>query len=203
MRPQGSHSPRHRHSAAARRRRAAAAPSGQPVWYDPPSPPTPPRRRRAAAPVPAVPATENAHCARPAPPADDGRRDRPVLGGEQGRRYDGQRRVQDPRDEAPTAPSRPPSARGRARLNLRVASPHAKIGNEGGARSSARLSEEHERLCELDRIARQQRLEAEAERDGSRRSGAARRRAALHQGQRITSIGEGRRGSSCPPRRRL
>ena len=67
--------------------------------------PTPGRRRppppRRGSPRPSVvPSTltdQDAHRkGRPAArAADDGRRDRPVLGGEQGRRYDGQRGVQD------------------------------------------------------------------------------------------------------------
>ena len=81
-----------------------------------------------------------------------------------------------------------------------VASPHAKIGNEGRSEEQREaLRREHERLCELDRIARQQRLEAEAERDRieeeRRRRDAAR---PLHQGQRITNRGRTRQLVSAP-----
>ena len=71
------------------------------------------------------------------------------------------------RDEAPTAPSRPLKRTGSGEVEFEiVASPHAKIGNEGRSEEQREaLRREHERLCELDRIARQQRLEAEAERD--------------------------------------
>ena len=96
------------------------------------------------------------------------------------------------RDEAPTAPSRPLKRTGSGEVEFEiVASPHAKIGNEGRSEEQREaLRREHERLCELDRIARQQRLEAEAERDRieeeRRRLDAAR---PLHQGQRITNRG--------------
>ena len=96
------------------------------------------------------------------------------------------------RDEAPTAPSRPLKRTGSGEVEFEiVASPHAKIGNEGRSEEQREaLRREHERLCELDRIARQQRLEAEAERDRieeeRRRRDAAR---PLHQGQRITNRG--------------
>ena len=96
------------------------------------------------------------------------------------------------RDEAPSAPSRPLKRTGSGEVEFEiVASPHAKIGNEGRSEEQREaLRREHERLCELDRIARQQRLEAEAERDRieeeRRRRDAAR---PLHQGQRITNRG--------------
>jgi hypothetical protein len=96
------------------------------------------------------------------------------------------------RDEPPTAPSRPLKRTGSGEVEFEiVASPHAKIGNEGRSEEQREaLRREHERLCELDRVARQQRLEAEAERDRieeeRRRRDAAR---PLHQGQRITNRG--------------
>ena len=177
MRPQGSHSPRHRQSAAARRHRAATAPeTGQPVWYHPPSPERMPIARDDPP---------------PAPPTTDAETDQ-YWEENKGDATTDSAVFKTARDEAPTAPSRPLKRTGSGEVEFEiVASPHAKIGNEGRSEEQREaLRREHERLCELDRIARQQRLEAEAERDRieeeRRRRDAAR---PLHQGQRITNRG--------------
>ena len=150
------------------------------MWYHPPSPP------RTATNMPI--ARDDPP---PAPPTTDAETDQ-YWEENKGDATTDSAVFKTARDEAPTAPSRPLKRTGSGEVEFEiVASPHAKIGNEGRSEEQREaLRREHERLCELDRIARQQRLEAEAERDRieeeRRRRDAAR---PLHQGQRITNRG--------------
>lgn len=92
-------------------------------------------------------------------------------------------------DEHVTAPSRlMRTTSGKVEFEI-VASPHAKISEEGRSEEQREdLRREHERLCELDKVARQRHHAAEAERDRVEEERRLRDAARpLHQGQRITN----------------